>query len=209
MPLVLLSLRSTVKEDLNISAAHMVYGTSLHLPEQFLDRTSPYIQSLITYTSQLNVTPPKHHGIPPVYVDSNLKRCSHVFLRIDSPKGALKPRYSGPHKVLQRHDKYFTLVLDGKLTNVSIDRLKAAYLPSFSKQIASNKLIEQNTNLFNSIAVDSNRTTVKSGNNSRDNKLNELPENDIDVIYQYRDLDQAPTKTCFGRLIQKPRRYLD
>ena len=216
LPLVLLGLRSTVKEDLDVSAAHMVYGTSLHLPGQFVDHastidppTSTYVQNLISYMSQLNVTPPKHHDIPPVYVDSNLKTCSHVFLRIDSPKGALKPRYSGPHKVLRRNDKYFTLALDGKLPNVSIDRLKAAYLPSFSKQIASNKLIEQNTNLFNSIAVDSDRTTVKSGNNSRDNKLNELPENNIDVIYQYRDLVQAPTKTRFGRVIQKPRRYLD
>ena len=216
LPLVLLGLRSTVKEDLDVSAAHMVYGTSLHLPGQFVDHastidppTSTYVQNLISYMSQLNVTPPKHHDIPQAYVDYNLKTCSHVFLRIDSPKGALKPRYSGPHKVLQRHDKYFTLALDGKLPNVSIDRLKAAYLPSFSKQIASNKSIAQNTNLFNSIAVDSDRTTVKSGNNSRDNELNELPENNIDVIYQYRDLVQAPTKTRFGRVIQKPRRYLD
>ena len=47
-------------------------------------------------------------------------------------------------------------------------------------------------------AIHSDRTTVKSGNNSRDNELNELPENDIDVIYQYQDLVQAPTKTRFG-----------
>ena len=84
-------------------------------------------------------------------------------------------------------------------------------LPTYpiSHEITLNKLIEQNTYLFNSIAVDSERTIVKSGNDSRDDELNELPENDIDVIYQYQDLVHALTKTRFGKLIQKPRRYLD
>ena len=39
LPLVLLGLRSSVKEDIGVSSARMVHGTSLHLPGQFFDQT--------------------------------------------------------------------------------------------------------------------------------------------------------------------------
>ena len=38
IPLVLLELRSSVKKDVGVSSAHMVYGTSLHLHGHFFDQ---------------------------------------------------------------------------------------------------------------------------------------------------------------------------
>ena len=40
LPLVLLGLRSSVKEDVDVSSIHMVYGTSLHMHGQFFDQTA-------------------------------------------------------------------------------------------------------------------------------------------------------------------------
>jgi len=161
LSLVLLGLRSTVKEDIEVSSAHMVYGGSLFLPGQFLDHdsmsaqpTSQYVQQLVNFMEELQVTPPKHHNTPFVYFDKNLKACSHVIFRIDATKGALSPRYSGPHKVLQRQDKYFTLAQDGKLPNVSIDRLKAAHLPNMDciESKSTNVQIKSSLYLLNTLS---------------------------------------------------------
>ena len=219
LPLVLLGLRSTVKEDLDVSSAQMVFGTSLHLPGQFLDHTSllsqptsQYVQQLINCMSHLQVTPPKHHDSPPVYVDRNLTTCSHVFVRVDAKKSALSPRYSGPHKVLHRHDKYFTLALDGKIPKVSIDRLKVAYLPNEESNPGSTPFLATQRNKLHanhSVSADNEREITATGNNTLVDDLNEFPESEIDIVCHYNDLIQRPTTTRFGRIIRQPKRFLD
>ena len=184
----------------------MVYGTSLHLPGQFLDQTllstqptSQYVQKLIKCMSDLKMTPPKHHDTPPVYVDRHLKTCSHVFVRVDSHRSALQPRYSGPHKVLQRHEKYFIMALDGKLPKVSIDRLKAAHLPNQT----------HTSNIDNNITLnctDNIQSTREAGNNSSSDTTNEFSDEEADVVYQYQQLLQQPT-TRYGRIIRRPTRF--
>ncbi|KAF8789395.1 hypothetical protein HNY73_007335 [Argiope bruennichi] len=39
-----------------------------------------------------------------------------------------KPPYQGPYRVVERSDKFFTLSMKEKNVNISIDRLKPAYL---------------------------------------------------------------------------------
>ena len=46
----------------------------------------------------------------------------------DSVRKPLQPPYTGPYKVIARKDKYFTIVVNGKEQNISIDRLKPAHL---------------------------------------------------------------------------------
>lgn len=43
-------------------------------------------------------------------------------------RASLQPAYTGPHKVLDRGDKIFKIVVKGKPVTVSIDRLKPAYI---------------------------------------------------------------------------------
>ena len=214
LPLVLLGLRSSVKEDIGVSSAHMVYGTSLHLPGQFFDQTtieqqptSEYVEQLISCMSNIRSTAPQHHCSPPVHLDKNLRTCSHVFIRVDTPKGALNPRYSGPHKVLQRHDKYFTLAMNGRLPNVSIDRLKVAYLPSKTIELEQQFSTSANTVEANNksiVLADKNLSNCVTGNNSVNRNLNQP-----DIIYHYNNLLRKPKQTRYGRLIQTPQRYIE
>ena len=61
------------------------------------------------------------------YVDQNLFTCDKVWIRVDKPSPSLSPRYNGPHKVLDRHFKYFVVLIDNRLSKVSIDRLKPVF----------------------------------------------------------------------------------
>ena len=214
LPLVLLGLRSSVKEDIGVSSAHLVYGTSLHLPGQFFDQTtieqqptSEYVEQLISCMSNIRSTAPQHHCSPPVHLDKNIRTCNHVFIRVDTLKGTLNPRYSGPHKVLQRHDKYFTLAMNGRLPNVSIDRLKVAYLPSptleHEQQLSTSaNMVEANNK--NIVLADKNQSNCVTGNNSVNRNLNQP-----DIIYHYNDLLRKPKQTRYRRLIQTPQRYIE
>ena len=54
-----------------------------------------------------------------------------VFVRKDASRSPLERTYFGPFKVIYKADKHFTLLQNGVLNNVSINRLKTAHLPLF------------------------------------------------------------------------------
>ncbi|UYV79915.1 hypothetical protein LAZ67_18001038 [Cordylochernes scorpioides] len=54
--------------------------------------------------------------------------CSHVFLREDRVKQTLEHPYRGPFLPKKIQEKYFLLQINGKEVNISIERLKPAYL---------------------------------------------------------------------------------
>ena len=65
------------------------------------------------------------------YVPSDLKKCTHVWLRTDRVRRSLECPYTGPYKVLKRLDKVFVIEdFTGAEKCVSIDRLKPAYVQS-------------------------------------------------------------------------------
>ncbi|GFW64501.1 pol polyprotein [Trichonephila clavipes] len=136
LPMVLLGIRSSFKQDLEASSAELVYGTTLKLPGEFFvntpatTSTTSFLQSLRQHVRSFRPVPVKHHGSNPVFISKDLLQASHVFLRIDRVRKALEPPYAGPFKVLSRTDKVFKLEIKGKAVSVSIDRLKAAH--SFS-----------------------------------------------------------------------------
>ena len=51
-----------------------------------------------------------------------------MFVRIDSTRKGLQPPYEGPFRVEKRTRKTFFVNRNGKLENISIDRVKPAYL---------------------------------------------------------------------------------
>ncbi|GIY32064.1 hypothetical protein CDAR_411481 [Caerostris darwini] len=63
-----------------------------------------------------------------IFIPKDLYTCSHVFLRIDRVKKPLEPPYEGPYLVLQRSPKNFLLSIKNKQVNISVDRLKPAYV---------------------------------------------------------------------------------
>ncbi|XP_064470127.1 uncharacterized protein LOC135384871 [Ornithodoros turicata] len=138
LPLILLSLRATVKEDLQCSPAQMVYGTTLRLRGDFFAHPSPivhtdpttYPERLRTVMQALPAVRPRSPAQPSTYRHPLLETASHVLIRHDAPRKPLQPTYDGPYKVLQRSPKHFTLQLAGRQDTVSVDRLKPAFIES-------------------------------------------------------------------------------
>ena len=135
LPMVLLGIHTSLKQDIGCFAAELVYGTTLRLPGEFFHSSEDAHPDPVTYTSQLKrcmqqLQPPpvsaKH--IKQSFIHNNLSTCTHVFIRHDAVKKALQQPYNGPFKVLKRCDKHFTLQVKGKDSIVSIDRLKPAFL---------------------------------------------------------------------------------
>ncbi|GBM25239.1 hypothetical protein AVEN_153421-1 [Araneus ventricosus] len=114
IPLVLVGIRTSFKENLATSSAELVYGSTLKLPEDFF--IAP--RSL----------PTSHHCSGPVFVSGDILTASHVFLSIGRIPKSLEPPYAGPYKVLSRTSEVFTMKVDGRPVTVSIDRLKEAHM---------------------------------------------------------------------------------
>lgn len=135
LPLVLLGIRTSLKQDIKCTSAELVYGTTLRLPGEFfhssdkqkLDPIS-YVDNLKAIMQQLKPPAVRSHTLKPCYVSHDLNSCTHVFVRHDAVKTPLQQPYDGPFKVIKRQDKHFTLEVKGKNSVVSIDRLKPAYL---------------------------------------------------------------------------------
>ncbi|GBL89877.1 Transposon Ty3-I Gag-Pol polyprotein [Araneus ventricosus] len=63
-----------------------------------------------------------------VITDQGLAYLYTCVLRIDRVRKLLEPLYDGPFPVVKRHDQYFAVTIKGKDINISVDRLKPAYL---------------------------------------------------------------------------------
>ena len=134
LPLVLLGIRTAYKQDLETSAAELVYGEPLRVPGELLAPTTPevepvaFIKQLRHNMSQLRPIPAARHTSPATFIHKDLKDASHVFLRQDAIRRALEPPYRSPHKVLARTEKTFKISVRGKQVIVSADRVKPAYI---------------------------------------------------------------------------------
>jgi cleavage and polyadenylation specificity factor subunit 1 len=134
LPLVLLGLRTSFKEDLQASVAELVYGETLRIPGEFLTPstapmdTTQMIQYLRRTMAQLRPVPATRHASPASFVHKDLSTCTHVFLRQDASRRSLEPPYSGPYRVVSRTTKNFKIIIRNKTVTVSADRIKPAYM---------------------------------------------------------------------------------
>ena len=138
LPFILLGIHTSIKEDLQASGAEMVYGTTLWLPGEFFSSSSTsssmdptnYTSRLKAHMNQLQPTSPRQAHANTSQVSKLLSTCTHVFVRCDLVCKPLQLLYNGPYRILNRMDKYYTIDITGHKDNVSIDRLKPAYLDS-------------------------------------------------------------------------------
>lgn len=132
LPLILLGLRSSLKRDLQVSPAELVFGTGLKLPGEFFvastqTHQTEFVKNLKEAMSLVRPVPGTKHVNEKPFVHRELETCTHVFVRRDAVKLSLQTPYEGPFLVLKKTPKYFKVQLR-QPTNISIDRLK----PSFS-----------------------------------------------------------------------------
>ena len=134
LPLILLGIRTALKEDISATAAEMIYGTTLRLPGEFfvpapttsLPDPSDFVAKLRSHFASIRPTPPRatqrHCSLP-----QDLSTATHVFVRHDAIRKPLQPPYDGPFPVISRTDKHFTVQLNGRTDTISVDRLKPAH----------------------------------------------------------------------------------
>lgn len=134
LPLILLGLRSTYKNDLDAAPADLVYGENLRLPSEFFIDSKPtyneadMVKQLRSCMRDLRPVDTAWHAKQKVFVHPGLKTCQQVFIRDDLVRPSLSPPYKGPYKIIQRFPKYFLVEVNNSVIKVSIDRLKAAFI---------------------------------------------------------------------------------
>ena len=134
LPVILLGILTTYKEDLQSSAVELVYGVPLRIFGALLlqigSKMEPsiFLRRLRRHMEQLRPTPVTRHSSPATFIHKVLRHSTHVFLRQDAIRRSLEPPYSGPHKVIARSDKTFHIIVSGLKMTVFTDRLKPAYL---------------------------------------------------------------------------------
>ena len=111
----------------------MIYGTTLRLPGDFfsaptIEDPSSFVSRLRSSMQHLQFVPTRWHGHPAVYLPPDLRTATHMYVRRDSHKPPLTRPYDGPFRVLRRFDKHFTLDINGKTKEITVDRLKPAKL---------------------------------------------------------------------------------
>ncbi len=90
LSIVLLGIRSSLKPDVNACAAALACGSTIRLPREFVEQTTP------PAPGDVNDLLRRHHQFvrsqqpqppclsnAPSFLDPYLKTCSHVFLRCD------------------------------------------------------------------------------------------------------------------------------
>lgn len=135
LPLILLGFRVTYKEDIDATPSQLIYGAGLRLPGEFLnsnnkERTSQieFVNKLRKFMSELRPTVTSHHSKGKPFIERNLYTSPQVFIRNSMVCKPLQTPYEGPYPVLKRNDKYFTVNVNGKKMNITVDRLKAAFI---------------------------------------------------------------------------------
>lgn len=145
LPMVLLGLRTVYKEDIQSSPAELVYGEVLRLPGDFfksnIDPNTP-ASEILTLLRQsfdnVKSVPASNHSNQKPFVHKDLMNTSHVWIKLQSVK-PLCPKYAGPYKVLNRKEKFFTVQIKSKAENISIDRLKPAFLENEVAELIINR----------------------------------------------------------------------
>ena len=140
LPVVMLGLRTAIKEDLETSPAHLVYGEPLRIPAAFFPKVTgkkssdpiTYLTKLEKAMAEVKYTKPSWHGRGNDESSLHgLQDCTHVYVLQPGLRPSMQKPYKGPYKVLQKTAKTFTIQLPGGQSDkVSLDRLKPAFTSS-------------------------------------------------------------------------------
>ncbi|GFX32253.1 integrase catalytic domain-containing protein [Trichonephila clavipes] len=134
LPIILLGLRASLKEDILCTPAELVFGTTIRLPGEMFDSSKPD-DDVVNFVSKLKSHMHNHFTLNHQNTMANVQFLSiqdcwkqHMFFIVETsyvvhfnnPMMALSKSYKG-------RIKYFFLDINGKRVSVSIDRCKPAF----------------------------------------------------------------------------------
>nr|XP_036234360.1 uncharacterized protein LOC118683918 [Bactrocera oleae] len=129
-----------MKKLLKATPADIIYGNTLRLPGQqfFEDHThnvteGEFVGNLRIRMQALRPSPTTNNSAHAPFMEKNLHTAPSVFVRNDAIRQPLQPPYEGPFLVVERSDKFFKVKIRGKDVNISIDRLKSAFVAEDSQ----------------------------------------------------------------------------
>ena len=129
LPWVLLGLRTAPREESGTSAAQHALGTPLHLPGQFV-HDDGFGSVVHRHLSGLPPLPPRHNRSVKPALLRPLDSAPFVYIRVDTlAKPPLSPLYTGPFRVVARHESHFEVMIGSTIEKININRLKPAFLP--------------------------------------------------------------------------------
>lgn len=179
LPLVMLGLRTVVKDNSDVTPADLVFGSKLRIPAEFFieqrsDITeSDFIKDFRHAITQMQPVPIEHKNKSKVFIHPELKHSKFVFIRCDRVKTPLQSSYEGPYLILEKQDKFFKLRVNNNDKNISIDRLKPAYVQN------------------------------------EDTETNQSPIISTNIPESFSEPPAQPIRTRRGRTVTFPQRYLD
>ena len=105
-------------------------------PPQELQPSSAFLRHFQKSMQDPLPPPVKYHStpkpsLPPslsLSLSLSLSSSGFIYIRIDGHQNPLQRPYSGPFRIISTSNKYFTLDINGLPDNVSVDRLKPAYV---------------------------------------------------------------------------------
>lgn len=166
LPVVLFGMRMRPDDDGTCAFSRVTGEQPLvpHIVPSNFDLTQ---LSIALHKLPFAYTHPRRSTIQDVHLPDKLKRCSHVWLRIDRVKRPLEAPYQGPFEVVDRKADTFSIMVRGKVTSVSVDRLKPAVLPA-AAATANGATAEAgadsaDANNLRSIEADKQQSTTRSG----------------------------------------------
>lgn len=225
LPMILLSLRNTLKPDIDASPAELVFGTTLRLPGDMVDSRKEqysqeeFVKQLTKAMHELQPTQTADHSKPQVFIAPALRSSSHVFVRDDTVRPSLKQPYDGPYQVTERADKYFVVIRKGKPEKISIDRLKPAFVEQESTTTTAHSRVPStySYNLPPVTSTPSSSSTTPPPPPSTVHTADSPSAAPPTVIaaprpattrrVRFQEPSRIPTTTRSGRVITKPQRF--
>jgi hypothetical protein len=225
LPMILLSLRNTLKPDIDASPAELVFGTTLRLPGDMVDSRKEqysqeeFVKQLTKAMHELQPTQTADHSKPQVFIAPALRSSSHVFVRDDTVRPSLKQPYDGPYRVTERADKYFVVIRKGKPEKISIDRLKPAFVEQESTTTTAHSRVPStySYNLPPVTSTPSSSSTTPPPPPSTVHTADSPSAAPPTVIaaprpattrrVRFQEPSRIPTTTRSGRVITKPQRF--
>ena len=134
LPYVTLALNNSLCDTNTFTAHQMTFGQAADLPGTVLPlddngNKSPSMVDTLAFFECMRHHEKKARPLADnsPFIEKDLFTCKSVWIRNNAAKSSLEPRYTGPYLVIDRSDKYFTVLTDNGSVAVCIDRLKTAY----------------------------------------------------------------------------------